>query len=188
MAAWFLVSVLAFCAPAWGAEMAAQGAVSEAAPPEPSGYRMEAFRAPTPATLQGAAVLTTGEAADLWRRKAAAFIDVLPRPPRPAGLPADTLWRDTPHDSIPGAMWLVNVGFGALNEEADAYFRHGLEAASHGDRTAPLVIFCQRSCWMSWNAAKRAVAAGYTRILWFPDGTDGWAQAGLPLERLEPWR
>lgn len=161
---------------------------AEAPPAEPPGYRMDAYRALTPATLAGARVLTTAEAEALWRGKAAAFIDVLPRPPRPVGLPAGTLWRDPPHASIPGALWLVNVGFGALNAETEAYFRDGLKAASKGEGAAPLVFFCQRACWMSWNAAKRARASGYRDVLWYPDGTDGWAEAGLPLAPLEPWK
>jgi rhodanese-related sulfurtransferase len=39
---------------------------------------------------------------------------------------------------------------------------------------------------MSWNAAKRAIGLGYRNVIWYPDGTDGWAAAGLPLERREP--
>lgn len=159
-----------------------------AAPPEPSGYRMDAYREPTPLTLAGAKVLTTAEAEVLWRQKAAVFIDVLPRPPRPKGLPAGTLWRDPPHESIPGAIWLANVGFGTLNAETEAYFRNGLKAASRDNVRTPLVLYCQRSCWMSWNAAKRALASGYEDVSWYPDGTDGWAEKGLPLARVEPWK
>lgn len=180
LAVWMVTGLLLASAPA-------RHAWADAAPPEPSGYRMDGYRAPTPATLAGAKVLSTHEAEALWRHKAAVFIDVLPRPPRPRGLPAGTLWRDPPHESIPGALWLTNVGFGALNEETEAYFRDGLKAASKGNLKAPLVLYCQRACWMSWNAAKRALAEGYADILWYPDGTDGWAEAGLPLARIEPW-
>ncbi|MEP9354486.1 PQQ-dependent catabolism-associated CXXCW motif protein [Xanthobacter sp. KR7-65] len=155
-------------------------------PPEPDGYRMDAYRAPVPATLAGARVLDTEQAAALWRAQKAAFVDVLPRPPRPANLPAGTVWRDQPRPSIPGAMWLPNTGFGALSEETEAYLRAGLGAATRGDVNAPLVIFCQRECWMSWNAAKRAIAYGYRDVSWFPEGTEGWAAAGLPLEPVEP--
>ncbi|QRG09527.1 PQQ-dependent catabolism-associated CXXCW motif protein [Xanthobacter dioxanivorans] len=155
-------------------------------PPEPADYRQDAYRAPTPATLAGARVLAVDAAAAIWRAGGAFFIDVLPRPPRPANLPAGTVWRDPPHASIPGAVWLANVGFGALSADTEAYFRAGLAEVSRGDVNAPLVIFCQRECWMSWNAAKRALAYGYRNVSWFPDGTDGWAQAGLPLAPLEP--
>ena len=44
---------------------------------------MDDYRAPTPATLRGARVLTTDEAHALWEKRQAAFVDVLPQPPRP---------------------------------------------------------------------------------------------------------
>ncbi len=181
---------LALLAPPALAQPAASPATSPAAaaaiPAEPEGYRLEAYRAPVPATLSGARVLDSAAAAELWRKGGVAFVDVLPRPPKPAGLPAGTVWRDQPHSSIPGAVWLPNVGFGALNPETDGYFRAGLSAVTRGDVNAPLVIFCQRDCWMSWNAAKRALAYGYTNVSWFPTGVDGWGEAGLPLEAVEP--
>jgi rhodanese-related sulfurtransferase len=34
---------------------------------------------------------------------------------------------------------------------------------------------------MSWNAAKRALALGYTHVMWFSEGTDGWQELGYPL-------
>jgi len=39
---------------------------------------------------------------------------------------------------------------------------------------------------MSWNAAKRALAYGYRNVAWFPDGSDGWQEAGLPLAEATP--
>lgn len=155
-------------------------------PSEPSEYRRDAYRAPTPATLAGAHVLSTAEAAALWKAGGAAFVDVMPRPPRPANLPAGTVWHEVPRQSIPGAVWLANVGFGSLNPDAEAYFRTGLAAVTRDDPAAPLVLFCQRDCWMSWNAAKRAISYGYRNVSWFPEGTDGWGEAGLPLAPLEP--
>ncbi|WP_454918653.1 PQQ-dependent catabolism-associated CXXCW motif protein [Xanthobacter sediminis] len=181
------LAALALCAaaPAQAQEAAPQAA---AVPAEPSGYRFEPYRAPTPATLAGAEVLTPAQAEALWRGKAAVFLDVLPRPPRPANLPEGTVWHEQPHESIPGALWLPNVGFGALDAGTDHYFQDGLAAATNGNHQARVVIFCLKDCWMSWNAAKRAVAAGYTQVAWFPTGIDGWKAAGLPLERLAPWQ
>ena len=71
-------------------------------PPEPSGYRMEDYRAPPPATLRGATVLSTEQAHALWEKHDAVFIDVLPQPPRPVGLPASTIWRPKPRQRHPG--------------------------------------------------------------------------------------
>ena len=68
----------------------------------------------------------------------------------------------------------------------DDYFRTGLEKATGGDKAKPLVFYCLRDCWMSWNAAKRAIAVGYRDVSWYPDGTDGWSEAGHPLENRKP--
>ena len=63
------------------------GARSQDHVPEPAGYRLDNYRAPTPATLAGARVLTTAEAKLYWKN-GAVFVDVLPHSPRPANLPA----------------------------------------------------------------------------------------------------
>jgi PQQ-dependent catabolism-associated CXXCW motif protein len=152
---------------------------------EPEGYRTEAYRAPTPPTLKGAQVVTTAQAQALWK-EGAAFIDVLPRPPRPADLPAGTIWHDPKRLNIPGSIWLPNTGFGALAAVTEAYLQRGLERASGGSDSKLLVIYCQRDCWQSWNAAKRALTWGYRHIAWYPEGTDGWLEAGLPLEEATP--
>jgi PQQ-dependent catabolism-associated CXXCW motif protein len=164
------------------------GPAFAAAPPEPAGYRMEDYRAPTPASLTGAVTITTAEAKRLWESKGAIFVDVFPQPPRPVNLPAETLWRPPPRESIPGAIWLPNVGFGSSAPEIEAYFRDGLAAATNQNPDRPIVLFCMRDCWMSWNAGKRALSYGYRAVYWFPDGTDGWKEAGLALERVEPAR
>jgi rhodanese-related sulfurtransferase len=39
---------------------------------------------------------------------------------------------------------------------------------------------------MSWNAAKRALSIGYNNVAWYPDGTDGWQAAKLPLREAKP--
>ncbi len=156
------------------------------APAEPAGYRMDDYRSATPATLQGADVLTTDQAHELWVKHQAAFIDVLPQPPRPPGLPAATVWHPKPRRDIPGSIWLADTGYGALAPVMKAYFAENLVRASGGEHTRRLVFYCLHDCWMSWNAAKRAITLGYTRVAWYPDGTDGWAAHDLPTELREP--
>lgn len=159
---------------------------AQEAPPEPDSYRTVVYRAPTPATLKGARVLTTDAAHDLWIKQSAAFIDVLPQAPRPANLAPDVVWRDKPRGDIPGSIWLPDTGYGALADSVEAYFRAGLRKASAGDPAHAIVFYCLSNCWMSWNAAKRAIAAGYINVDWYPEGSDGWAQAGWPLEERRP--
>ena len=156
------------------------------APPEPDSYRQSDYRAPTSTTLKGGRVLTTDEAAAIWRAGDAAFIDVLPQAPRPKDLPADVVWRDKPRSDIPGSLWLPDTGYGALAPVMQDYFERGLLQATGGKQDRLIVFYCLANCWMSWNAAKRALTLGYTRVAWYPQGTDGWAAQGLPLEPRTP--
>lgn len=175
-AAALVVAVLVFAAPS----------VAQERPPEPDGYRTENYRAPVPATLAGRRVLTTAEAETIWRAKNAVFIDVLPRPPKPPNLPAGTVWRDKPRLNIPGSIWLPDTGYGRLPEATEDYLRQGLLRACGGNTATLIVIYCQAECWMSWNAAKRALAYGYPNVAWYPEGTDGWEWANLPLAESQP--
>ena len=151
---------------------------------EPEGYRMDHYRGPVPETLQGGTVVGPEAAYDLWKSGEVAFIDVLPRPPKPKNLPEGTIWREKPRHSIPGSMWLPNVGYGALADITDDYFRRGLEKATQGDMDYPVLLFCLEECWMSWNAAKRALEYGYRQVYWLPEGTDGWTFFDYPTEEI----
>lgn len=164
--------------------MTASASVAQSVP-EPSDYRMDHYRSPVPEGVSGATTIGPEQAHALWEARAAGFIDVLPRPPKPANLPKGTIWRDKPRNSIPGAIWVPNVGYGAIADVTAAYFQKGLIAATRGDPNNAVVLFCLEDCWMSWNAARRALEWGYTNIYWFPEGTDGWALWGYPLEKLE---
>jgi PQQ-dependent catabolism-associated CXXCW motif protein len=155
-------------------------------PPEPEGYRTENYRAPVPATLASVRVLATGEAEAIWRSGAGVFIDVLPRPPKPQNLPAGTVWRDKPRLNIPGSIWLPDTGYGTLAAATEDYLRDGLARASGGNQAKLLVIYCQADCWMSWNAAKRVSSYGYSNVAWYPEGTDGWQRANLPVADSQP--
>jgi PQQ-dependent catabolism-associated CXXCW motif protein len=159
---------------------------AHAQPPEPEGYRMDDYRAPTPATVTGGVMLDTDAAYRLWESGAAVWIDVLPAPRRPENLPLSALWMPLPHRDIPGSLWLPDIGRGALSPELERYFRRHLEAATKGHRDAPIVFYCLAECWMSWNAAKRAASWSYTRVYWHRDGTDGWEAAKLSIADSEP--
>jgi PQQ-dependent catabolism-associated CXXCW motif protein len=155
-------------------------------PPEPADYRMEDYRAPVPATLADARVLTTAEAESIWRAKTGVFIDVMPRAPKPPNLPQGTIWRDKPRLNIPGSIWLPDTGYGQLAAVTEDYLRRGLVRATAGNTAALVVVYCQADCWMSWNAAKRILSYGYSNVAWYPEGTDSWERAGLPLTDSQP--
>jgi quinoprotein dehydrogenase-associated probable ABC transporter substrate-binding protein/PQQ-dependent catabolism-associated CXXCW motif protein len=151
--------------------------------PEPDGYRMADYRAPVPATLEGAEVLTTEQLETLVKAEAPLLIDVMPAPRKPR----DTgLWMPPKRDNIPGSHWLANTGYGELSAEFEDFFGDELARLTEGDPGRRLVFYCEADCWMSWNAAKRALSLGYGNVAWYPAGAAGWAAAGLPLERAEP--
>jgi len=122
----------------------------------------------------------------LWQDKAALFVDVMPRAPRPPNLPPGTIWRDRPRLNIPGSIWLPDTGYGELAPVTAEYLRQNLERVTGGDRTKLLVIYCLRNCWMSWNAANLILTMGYINVVWYPEGTDGWADELLPLIDAQP--
>jgi PQQ-dependent catabolism-associated CXXCW motif protein len=49
-----------------------------------------------------------------------------------------------------------------------------------------VVFYCRAHCWLSWNATKRAASLGWRNAYWYPDGTTGWEEAGLPLQEARP--
>ena len=148
--------------------------------PEPDGYRQDNYRGEIPATLRGATVVHADEVRRMMREEPVVVIDVLPQAPRPENLPATTLWHPPARSDIPGSIWLANVGYGGLSPEMDAYFRKALERVSLGQPDRKLVFYCEVQCWMSWNAAKRALEYGYKAVYWFPGGVQEWTAAGFP--------
>lgn len=164
--------------------MAALAAAAEVAVPE--GYRMGDYRAPTPPFAPGATTLDTAAAVALWRGGSAHWFDVLPAARRPGGLPDETLWRPSPRLGIPGSIWLPEVGRGELSVAQESWLREAVRSATGGDLNSPVVFYCQSQCWMSWNAARRVAAWGWRAVYWYPEGSDGWEAAGLPLEELHP--
>jgi len=159
---------------------------SECVSEEPSDYRMSEFRTPVPCTLAGATVVSTETLRRMLEEGSPLLIDVLPSPRRPEGLAEDAIWQPPARRNIPGGVWLPNTGYGVLPVEEETYLRANLARLSEGDRARRLVFYCLADCWMSWNAARRAVEWGYTSVLWYPFGSDGWEAAGLPLAESSP--
>lgn len=163
-----------------GTCLTASAALSQ--PAEPPGFRGPPYEAEVPATLSGAQVVDAVQAAAL-HDAGALFVDVYPRQKQPAGLPAGTIWRAAPHQTIPGAIWLYDTGYDRLSAAESQRLAAGL-ARELPSRDSPVVIFCRADCWMGWNAAKRAVELGYRNVSWFPGGTDDWLFEGRDLQQI----
>jgi PQQ-dependent catabolism-associated CXXCW motif protein len=150
------------------------------------GYRSARYRAPLPATVDGATALDTAGLRALLAQEPVVLVDVYAAARQPADGTLDATWLvPQPRQSLPGSTWLPNVGYGELDPTVAAYFRDHLARLTSGDPTRPLVIFCVVDCWMSWNAVRRAAALGYRRLYWYREGTDGWQAAGLPLAAVQ---
>lgn len=151
------------------------------------GYRIDEFRSPVPESVPAARTVDTDAVRRLIESEPKpVLVDVLPSPPRPEGLSPTALWLPPKHYNIPQSTWLPNVGYGRLSDGLNAYFRDNLARLTNGDFDKPIIIYCEADCWMSWNAARRAADYGYRRVLWFPQGTDGWNAAGLSLAPSQP--
>jgi len=154
--------------------------------PEPASYWTGDINAPTPATLHGAKVINAQQVSALLKAGNAIIVDVSNAPRRPDNLAPGAPWMPTSHPGIPGALWIPGAGLGVVPASVDDFFRAQLAKTTGGDFSRPLVIYCHQRCWLSWNAAKRAVSYGYRQVSWFPQGIEGWRARGLSTAELTP--
>ena len=153
---------------------------------EPAGYRMDKYRTPVPATLAGATVLSTAALQQLIAEQQPVLVDVLPKQRKPKDRDQAQIWIEPKRENIPGSVWLPNVGLGELSPDFAEYFATELAKLTGGDKAKPVVFYCDANCWMSWNAAKRALTElGYSQVYWYPEGVQGWKRAGKPLVTAE---
>ena len=162
-------------------------ALREPAVPEPPGVWTGPINGPVPASIAGGAVIGARELAQLLAREPATIVvDSSNAPTRPAGMTSDAPWLPVPHEGIPGSLWIPGTGMAGIRQATDSYFRQRLAKLSGGDPARPIVLYCHERCWLSWNAAKRALGYGHRRVYWFPDGIEGWRAAGLATAVIEP--
>ncbi len=128
------------------------------------------MHAPTPATIPGGQVITTRGLVELLggTQVQALLFDVLGGQER-----------------IPGAIAAVPAAqAGNFRDQTQQEFGGFLRQVTQGNPDTPLVFYCLSShCWMSYNAALRAVHLGYRNVLWYRGGIEAWKKAG---QRTEP--
>jgi PQQ-dependent catabolism-associated CXXCW motif protein len=143
--------------------------------PEPDGIWTGPQRGYTPATLSGATVIDIDALDALMKAKSPILLDVSLADRRPAGFPTDRPWLPA-HRSVPGAVWMASAGAAPLDPGDEALFLARVADLTGGDKGRDVVAFCHPECWGSWNAARRLVLQGYTRVHWFPEGIEGWQE------------
>ena len=126
-----------------------------------------AMHGPTPTSIPGGRVTTTAELFQLvMSGQPYALFDVL------GG-----------NQMLPGAIPAVNAAQpGSFNDQTQQGFGQFLQQLTGGNQDAALVFYCASSqCWMSYNAALRAINLGYRNVLWYRGGIEAWSYAGLPM-------
>jgi PQQ-dependent catabolism-associated CXXCW motif protein len=129
---------------------------------------------PTPLGIPGARIITTAEVRKLAQA-----------PPEKRPLLFDAMGEGR-HPSLPGAVWLPGVGHGtSFEDEFQARLARTLDAMTGRDRARTLIFFCAGPrCWLSYNAALRAVRLGYSDVRWYRGGVEAWGAGGGAL--IEP--
>jgi PQQ-dependent catabolism-associated CXXCW motif protein len=163
-----------------------------AAPADPAlfdpltGYRITSYRGVIAAPPPGVRRLEDKAAARAHDAGRALFVDFTPAPGAVRD-PAGGGWRlAEPHDTLPGAHWFPEAGRGRADPAIEAWLAAGLKRLTHGSRTHPIIAFCLADCWMSWNASWKIRRLGYTHVLWYANGIDGWKEMGRPLASAIP--
>jgi PQQ-dependent catabolism-associated CXXCW motif protein len=155
--------------------------------PEPEGFWSGPINSAVPATIAGGKVIHAAELGRLLKHTKPLVIDVSNEPKRPVGMAPDSPWLPLPQGIIPGSVWLPGAGMADIAPETDALFRKLLSQGTGSDLNHPVVIYCHERCWLSWNAAKRAIGYGYRQVHWFPEGVEGWRAAGNKTVVAKPW-
>jgi PQQ-dependent catabolism-associated CXXCW motif protein len=153
--------------------------------PEPADYWNGDINSPTPATVRGGKVIDAKQLSALLKAEKVVVVDVSNAPRRPENLAPGAPWLPLPHAGIPGAVWIPGAGLGVVPVPVDTLFRAHLAASTGGDLSRAIVIYCHQGCWLSWNAAKRAIGYGYHNVSWFPAGIEGWRAKGFPTQELK---
>ncbi len=86
--------------------------------------------------------------------------------------------------TLPGAVpaaWASQPG--SFDDPVQRQFGALLQQATRGNAEVPVVLYCLSShCWMSCNAALRAIRLGYRNVLWYRGGIEAWQAAGQPTQ------
>ncbi len=146
---------------------------------EPRDFWLGPVNAPVPGTLSGGTVIRATQVAAMLKQRRAVLVDVSNSQQRPEKLAPQAVWMPPPHPVIPGSLWIAGAGAGSLDASTENLYRMRLAEATSNDLDRPVVLYCHERCWLSWNAAKRAIRYGYRNVYWFPDGIEGWRLAGF---------
>ncbi len=88
--------------------------------------------------------------------------------------------------NIPGSIWLPDTGYGELAPGmADYFFEGPGEGDQRRSRQNGGPLLSGRLLDVVERGQARALL-GYSDVVWYPEGTDGWLAAHLPLQDCTP--
>jgi PQQ-dependent catabolism-associated CXXCW motif protein len=132
-----------------------------------------AAHGPTPTEIPGGKLITTQELMALQQSagQKLVLLEVLGAP-----------------QTLPNAFRAVPAAApGNFKDQTQQQFAQVLQQLTRGDTNAPIVTYCANpECWMSYNAALRAINAGYRNVMWYRGGLEAWQRAGQPLSGGQP--
>jgi PQQ-dependent catabolism-associated CXXCW motif protein len=173
--------------PVLAADEASPPAANPAPAPEPPGFWTGPTNSPVPATIAGGKIINSArQLQSMLKRPETVIVDVSNAPRRPDNLASGAPWLPVPHQAIPGSLWIPGAGLGEIPPAVDDFFRKQLAAATGDDASRRVILYCHKACWLSWNAAKRAISYGYHNVYWYRDGIEGWKAAHFPTVVIEP--
>jgi PQQ-dependent catabolism-associated CXXCW motif protein len=175
---WLAILSLAFLTGA--AHAAEKAAATNEHVDEPTGFWHGDINGPVPASIQGGQVLQLAGVQKFIKSGDALIVDVSNAPRKPDGLAPDAPWLPVSHKALPKSIWIPGAGAGEVTPEFDVFLRDRIGMAAQGNYDRPIIVYCHKRCWLSWNGAKRLIAYGYRQVYWYPDGIEGWKAAKLP--------
>jgi PQQ-dependent catabolism-associated CXXCW motif protein len=132
-----------------------------------------AAHGPTPTAIPGGKVITTQELLALQQSagQKLVLLEVLGAP-----------------QTLPNAFRAAPAAApGNFKDQTQQQFAQVLQQLTKGDTNAPIVTYCASpECWMSYNAALRAINAGYRNVMWYRGGLEAWQRSGQSLSGGQP--
>ncbi len=142
--------------------------------PPATPLRTVGYHGPTPPRIPGGKVVTTVELKAL-----------LEQPQRPYVI--DVLGGGV-HRTLAGAFWMIGAGAGDMDRDEEKRFASAIAGFAGGDKNRAMVFYCVDSeCWLSYNAALRAIALGYTNVMWYRGGIASWRTAEGAMTQSDPF-
>ncbi len=130
-----------------------------------------AFHGPTPTKIPGGQLITTKGLLPLLK----------------SGMPVQVFDVLGAGQALPNAQplaWAAQPG--SFDDATQRQLAQVLQQATQGRTDTPLVFYCGGpQCWMSYNAALRAIQLGYRNVLWYRGGMEAWQRGGQQLQMAQ---